>query len=152
MRLRERMSRGLTRASCQLEAEAGSSLVEAIVAALILATGVMAMAQLFSIAIESNVTARGRTVAMILAQQKLEELRAASLSTAFFESVEHLNGSGSIVGRGSDPPAQAVYTRRWSVEPATSGAEGAIVRVRVTARGSGPIEVRLTAVQAASSE
>ena len=146
------MSLGLTRVSCRLDAEAGSSLVEAIVAALILATGVMAMAQLFSIAIASNVTARGRTVAMILAQQKIEELRAGPLSTAFFESVEHLSGSGAIVGRGSEPPAQAVYTRQWSVEPATSGAEGAIVRVRVTVRGSARTQVILTAVQVASSE
>jgi len=136
----------------QLEGEAGSSLVEAIVAALILAAGVTAMAQLFSIAIASNVRARDRTVAMILAQQKIEELRTSNLSASSSESVEHLNGSGAIVGRDSAPPAQAVYTRRWSVEPVTSGAEAAIVRVRVTARGSGRTEVNLTAVKAAASE
>jgi Tfp pilus assembly protein PilV len=66
------------RPSRQLEGEAGSSLVEAIVAALILAAGVTAMAQLFSIAIASNMRARDRTVALILAQQKIEELRTGN--------------------------------------------------------------------------
>jgi Tfp pilus assembly protein PilV len=141
-----------TRASYRLDAEAGSSLVEAIVAALILAAGVTAMAQLFSIAIASNVTARSRTVAMILAQQKIEELRIGTLSTTSVDSVEHLNGSGAIVGRDSEPPPQAVYTRRWSVEPATSGAEAAVVRVRVTARGVGRTEVTLTVLKAATIE
>ena len=141
-----------TRVSHRAEAETGSSLVEAIVAALILATGVIAMAQLLSIAIASNLTARGRTVAMILAQQKIEELQTGDLSTASLEAVEHLNGFGAIVGRGSEPPPQAVYTRRWSVAPATSGAEAAVVRVRVTVRGSGRTYVSLTAVKARAIE
>jgi type II secretory pathway pseudopilin PulG len=31
--------------------------------------------------------------------------------------VDHLDGNGTIVGNDTAPPNEAVYTRRWSVEP-----------------------------------
>jgi type IV pilus modification protein PilV len=56
--------------------QAGSSLVEVLIAALIMVTGVLAMVRLIVLAVESNVDARSRTMATILAMQKIEQLRA----------------------------------------------------------------------------
>ncbi len=55
--------------------QSGFSLVEVLVASLILMTGVIALAQLFIIATSANRVARGTTSTMVLAQQKMEQLR-----------------------------------------------------------------------------
>ena len=56
--------------------ETGSTLAEVMVATLILATGVLAMAQMFTVSTATNVSARNNTFATVLAEQKLEQLRA----------------------------------------------------------------------------
>jgi type II secretory pathway pseudopilin PulG len=56
--------------------ETGSTLVEVLISTLILVTGVVTMAQMFSISTKSNVSARRTTLTTVLAQQKLEQLRA----------------------------------------------------------------------------
>jgi hypothetical protein len=61
---------------CGRSCEGGSTLVEALVATLVLATGLLAMAELVRLATAANVLARRGTVAEILAEQKLEQLRA----------------------------------------------------------------------------
>ncbi len=56
-------------------ANAGFSLVETIIATSLLATALVSVAQLLAIGISANATARNGTLATILAQQKLEQLR-----------------------------------------------------------------------------
>ena len=51
-------------------------LVEALVATLILTTGLLTMAELVRVAAATNVVAKNRTLAGILAEQKIEQLRA----------------------------------------------------------------------------
>jgi prepilin-type N-terminal cleavage/methylation domain-containing protein len=55
--------------------EQGFSLVEVLVASMILTVGVLTLAQLFALSTTSNMTAKGTTYATVLAEQKLEELR-----------------------------------------------------------------------------
>jgi hypothetical protein len=133
---------------------AGSTLVEALIATLIFTTGLLAMAELVRIATASNIRARSRTVAGILAGQKLEQLRALawefdlsglpisdpelrasplSLQRNTPGFVDHVDGSGVVVGRDIRAPASAVYTRRWSVEPLTASTEH-VVLIQVLAR------------------
>jgi len=151
--------------------QAGSSLVEVLIAALIMVTGVVAMVRLIATAVERNVDARSRTMATILAVQKIEQLRSLvwtvdpsgaviedtstdtstvpessggtglqmsppgtlSVNTPGF--VDHLDATGAIVGRGAQPPPQATYTRRWSIDPAV--ANGALVlQVRVVRKNA----------------
>ena len=144
--------------------EAGTTLVEVMVAALIVLTGVLATAELISLSTAHNLLARNATVATILAEQKLEQLRAlawgfdasglpvsdlATDTTTDPESpsggtglrpspatalqantpgyVDHVSAGGRIVGRSAQPPATAVYTRRWSIEPVVTSPEGAVV-------------------------
>ena len=56
-------------------AEAGFSIVEVLVATGLLASALVALAQLFAIAQATNGAARSSTLTMILAEQKLEQLR-----------------------------------------------------------------------------
>src|SRR5512146_915462 len=62
-------------AKCTFSDESGFSLIETLVASLILVTGVVSLAGLFTISTTANRTARGTTFAMVLAQQKMEQLR-----------------------------------------------------------------------------
>jgi type II secretory pathway pseudopilin PulG len=56
--------------------EAGFSLVEVVVATLLLAVGLVAVAQLFAISTKANTSARANTFTVLLAEQKMEQLRA----------------------------------------------------------------------------
>jgi prepilin-type N-terminal cleavage/methylation domain-containing protein len=56
--------------------DAGFSLVEVLVATLLLATALTTLGQLFALSARSNIGARSTTYTAMLAQQKLEELRA----------------------------------------------------------------------------
>lgn len=118
----------------------------------------MTLAQLFGVATRSNLGSRTTTYAAVLAEQKLEELRALvwgfdtqglpvsdmdsdttsdtvaspespaggtglspSPATALQENtpgwVDHVDQFGATLGGGAEPPANTVYTRRWSVQP-----------------------------------
>ncbi len=94
-----------------LTREKGSSLVEALVAAVIMSTGVVTMVQLLAMATATNQAARSGTLATIVAEQKLEELRTlpwADLQPAPSSTLQQdTNGYFDQVG---------MYTRRWSVE------------------------------------
>src|SRR5688572_26910665 len=119
----------------------------------LLATALVTLAQLFGLSTRGNIGARNTTYASVLAEQKLEELRAltwgfdtnglpvSDTSTNTTVSPEEPNGGtglepsptsalrentngyvdyvdqfGNKVGRGGDAaPANAIYTRRWSI-------------------------------------
>jgi len=57
------------------DSESGFSLVETLVATAILATALVSLAELFGIATRSNLAARNGSITMILAEQKMEQLR-----------------------------------------------------------------------------
>ncbi len=47
--------------------------------------------------------------------------------------VDHVTANGDIVGNGTQPPATAVYTRRWSIEPLPTNPNNTlIIQVLVT--------------------
>lgn len=58
--------------------QAGFSLIETMVATLLLAVSVVSVAQLFAVATRSNFSAKTTTVATVAAQQKMEQLRGLS--------------------------------------------------------------------------
>lgn len=63
-------------AKSRLRSNAGFSLIEVLVASGLLATACITLAQLFAISTRTNLGARNTTYAAVLAEQKLEELRA----------------------------------------------------------------------------
>ena len=58
--------------------ESGFSLVETLIASAILATALVSLAELFGIAAKANATAKEGGMTMILAEQKIEQLRGLS--------------------------------------------------------------------------
>jgi len=144
--------------------EAGFSLVEVLVAAVILMTGLIAVAQMFVTSTNQNMDARRVTTTSVLAQQKIEQLRAlawgfdefglpvsdfasniavtpptpsggvglqASPDYSLFTSapgyVDYLDAYGNWVGTGMTPPANALYVRRWSIDPLPTNPNNTLV-------------------------
>ena len=160
--------------------ETGSTLAEVLVAMLVMITGVLAMAQMFTLSTATNLSARNNTFATVLAEQKLEQLRALAwgfdvqgLPVSDFSTdtaletespvggtglqpsppdalqknrvgyVDHVDAQGKIVGRDEVPSQQAIYTRRWSIEPLPTNPNNTLIlQVLVTRnrdRGQGDL-------------
>jgi type II secretory pathway pseudopilin PulG len=66
----------LAKSNSYRKSEAGFSIIEVLVATGLLATALVALAQLFAIATATNQAARNSTLTMMLAEQKVEQLRA----------------------------------------------------------------------------
>jgi hypothetical protein len=133
--------------------EQGFSLVESLVACTLLAVGLLTVVQLFGLAASLNVASRHATLAVVLAAQKVEELRAAAVHTG---GADFLDAYGRPVPASGDaPPPTAVYARRWTVDPLdVDPIHTAIVEVSVApAAGGTPArrEVRLVAVRTRKS-
>ena len=62
--------------SSSSRSQSGFTLVEVIVAIGLLTTAIVTLAQLFAVSTRSNVSSRNTTYAAVLAEQKMEELRA----------------------------------------------------------------------------
>ncbi len=119
----------------------GFSLVEVLVAVGLMATALTTLASLFALSIESNLASRHRTYAAVLAQQKLEELRAdawESYSGQPSTGLDYVDLEGKVVGVGADPSGRGVYARRWSIEPLPADPGNAvIIQVEAARKSSG---------------
>jgi prepilin-type N-terminal cleavage/methylation domain-containing protein len=82
--------------------DAGFSLVEMMIATLLLATSLAALAELFAVAGRNNVVARHSTESAVLAAQKTEQLRG--------------DASQLTIGSAADVPDNTAYVRHWSVD------------------------------------
>lgn len=107
----------------------------------ILATAVVALAGLVSVAVRTITSTRERTMAAILAAQKLEELSLAArtLSPSSPDAVgrnepgfiEYLNAAGEVVGTGAAARG-VVYVRRWAVSPLAADPRLYVIHVAVS--------------------
>lgn len=144
--------------------EDGFSLIEVLVAAVILMTGLIAVAQMFVTSTHQNMSARRVTMTAVLAQQKIEQLRGltwgfdefglpvsdylsnitvtppassggvglqaspgGTLQTSTTGYVDYLDAFGAWVGTGATPPPNALYVRRWSIEPLPTNPNNTLV-------------------------
>jgi len=125
---------------------AGFTLIEVIVALGIVLAVATASAQLVSITVRANAVAQTLTAAVILAQQKIEELlpeAGVSLAPSPLEALaEDRAGCFDVVNwRGR------VLRRRWSIEPLTDADDTLAIQVLVTDVRDGT-QVRLVAAKA----
>ena len=79
-----------------IRANDGSSLIEVLVATLVLVTGVLGIAQLFLMAAATNTAARDTTLVATLAAQKIEQLLSTDLAEAT-GLVDHVDRWGQVV-------------------------------------------------------
>jgi len=137
--------------------ESGFSLVEAIIATGLLAGALVSLGQMLAISVAANRSARARSYATVLAQQKIEQLRGltwgfdtlgAPVSDAISETIDYVDEAGNAVAAGRTPPSTIAYVRRWLVEPLPANSNTIIIQVIVTASAFRPLgEVRLTTVK-----
>jgi hypothetical protein len=128
--------------------EDGTTLVEALVAVGILTGAVVALAGLASVATRTSAITRERSLATVLARQKMEALSrdvsslAMSPASAWAEDtpgfVEFLDPHGRVV-RG---PGGGAFVRRWSVTPLPSDANLLAIQVEVAACRTPPRAAR----------
>lgn len=119
--------------------EAGSTLVEVIIATTIMVTGVLMMAQMFTIATTSNLQSRHDSLAAVLAEQKLEQLRSltwgfdtAGLPLSDYDSDTSVEPEAAAGGTGLQPsPGNSLQANTQGYVDHV-GANGQIV-------GNGPI-------------
>jgi type II secretory pathway pseudopilin PulG len=98
--------------------EAGFSLVEAMVASLVLTVGLVGLLQLLAVATVMHSDARQATSATLLAQSKIDELMKLNLATA--PAVQEGGSISANEANYFDTPEDGV-TRRWLVEPGPVG-------------------------------
>lgn len=121
----------------------GFSLVEALIATSILAIALVSLAQLALLSRASDRAAAFVTTAAVLAQDKMEQLRAAPWpdggSTA---CCEYFGAGGIRLGDGPTAPVGTDYVRRWSIDPIAGVSDSArVVQVWVTPRGAAPVRL-----------
>lgn len=158
-------------ASASSTNESGFSLIEVMMATTLMAVALVSLAQLFAIATRNNIGARYSTMAAILAEQKMEQLRGLtwgfdllnlplsdfSTNVAAFEAtgncpaandgaavgltpsptntlqanvngyVDYVDENGCGLGGGTTVPANAIYIRRWSVEPLPTNPNNTVI-------------------------
>jgi prepilin-type N-terminal cleavage/methylation domain-containing protein len=152
-----RISRGLR--------QSGFTLLEVMVAMLLLTGAFLAVAQLLVVAGRAAADSRTASIAAALAAQKLEQLRALAwaydvdgtpldelglsppdtLAADVAGFVDYMDDAGAWIGSGRPPPAKAMFIRRWAVEadgrlaPATVRTFRVVVlrRWRTSASGGG---------------
>jgi Tfp pilus assembly protein PilV len=126
--------------------EGGFSLIEVLVAAGLLVGSLAALAFVFVFATRANADAQYATYATVLAMQKMEELRAASVPIQVVDAVDYADMGGTVLTGQSDPP-QAVYERRWTVETLLTAPDALVIAVTVGLvrrhRAQHAIQVRL---------
>jgi hypothetical protein len=107
--------------------EGGFSLVETMVASLVLVVGLVGMAQLLAVATVMHSDARQATTATLLAQSKIDVLMRLNFAAAAVLPGGNLNAN---VANHFDNPQQGI-TRRWLVVANTPVAGTRLLTVRV---------------------
>ena len=125
----------------------GFSFIETIVAIGILTGALVTLAHVLAISVQMAAGASYRTAATMLAQQKLEQVRAEAELTDTPSGVEHRDGSGLRVCDAADPCDAAFTTVRWSISPVASNPDLVMVRVVVSHPRRNYGEVRSFAVR-----
>jgi prepilin-type N-terminal cleavage/methylation domain-containing protein len=121
--------------------ERGFTLIETIIAASLLAVALVTLAQFVGAGVQSGAAARARATTTIMAEQKMEQLRAmpwAAIAGTSGSVTDYLDASGAVQCEGAvDPCGDAVYVRRWSATLASFSTGVLIIEVDVAPIGRG---------------
>ncbi len=130
----------------------GFSLVETIVATSLLATALVALAQLVGAGVQSGAAPRARAATTLMAEQKMEQLCAlpwATLATMAPDATDYLDTAGDEqCAAAHQACGDAVYVRRWSATPASFSIGVLILEVDVRLVGKGHGSTTLVSARA----
>jgi prepilin-type N-terminal cleavage/methylation domain-containing protein len=116
--------------------QAGFTLIEVIIAALIIVFGMLAMGTFLGSHVNKNSKNERQTIATMLAQNKIEELRITAMSSAGLSSADD---NTDITTTDAGP-----FTRTWTIDDATILNLITVQVVWTAAAGTGDSEVTLT--------
>ena len=110
-------------------------LVEVVIAVGLLVTLAAGVVHLFAMSARSVVRSRHRTSSLMLAVDKIEQLRAGVGTTdpaaGPDTQTEYLDIDGRLQGRAGTPPSGSIYARMWSVGELPGSSDVLIVWVAV---------------------
>ena len=95
--------------------ERGFTLVEVLVATVILVIGLVAMAELMAITLRMQMLGKNETAAIRLIQSKMDELVAVSFTGTNAASVAVGGSLTTDVSTYNDTPAGSGFKRRWQI-------------------------------------
>ncbi len=126
----------------------GFSLVESIVAIGVLTTGLITLAHLAAMSLQTGALARHLTLTTILAAQKMEQLYAQRTLEGSANEIEYLDDHGNVVCDSASGCTATVYTyvRQWSIASVLRAPGTALIIVSAAHR-SGPRDVRLMSIR-----
>jgi prepilin-type N-terminal cleavage/methylation domain-containing protein len=135
---------------------AGFTLLEVMIALLLLTGAVLAVAQLLAVAGQTADQSRATAIGAVLAAQKMEQLRGlawaydidgtplaglslsppGALTADLAGFVDYFDETGALVGGTPPPSAGTLFTRRWSIErdPGIAPTDALVLRVSVLHR------------------
>jgi Tfp pilus assembly protein PilV len=111
----------------------GFALLEALVAACLLAGAIASLVHVFVFATRAHAETQYATYATVLATQKVEELRATSLPADVADAADYADALGAVLPDGADP-LRGIYERRWTVQTFPSTLDSVVISVTVTRR------------------
>jgi prepilin-type N-terminal cleavage/methylation domain-containing protein len=103
--------------SPSLSSQRGFTLLEALVATLVLTIGLVATAELLAVSLRMHQLGRNSTSATRLAQDKFEEMMKMNFALNPTIQVSASDTLASNVPNYFDAPVDSGYTRRWFVQP-----------------------------------
>lgn len=123
--------------------EAGTTLVEVLVATAIMVTGVLTMGQMFTISTTSNMASRRDTLSTVLAEQKVEQLRSLAfgfdtqgLPVSDFTTDTSVAPESPVGGTGLQPSPASALQQNTAGFVDHVGVDGRIVGNGVVAPGT----------------
>ncbi len=132
LRHRRRIEPALTPA-VPSPSEAGFTLVEALIAMVVLTIGLVSMAELLAVTLRLQQLGRSETEAVRLAQDKLDQLMSLNFAAAAEIQLNGVDSLASNVANYFDTVPG--YTRRWDIAAGPDSAAGPVATIRqVTVR------------------
>jgi prepilin-type N-terminal cleavage/methylation domain-containing protein len=119
------LDRALHRLDTMRNGTRGFSLIEVLVATALIVVALTGLAQVFVIATAAGNHARAKTIATILAQEKLDDLVEWAADPG--GGSDFIDARGQWLEAGVSPPSGTAYIRRWSVDPLPDHADEAFV-------------------------
>lgn len=124
-----------------MRVQRGFSLIETIVASGLLAVALVSLAQLVGVGVQSGAAARARARTTVMAEQKMEQIRAmpfAEIAGASGSVTDYLDADGNTrCVNATTACGDAVYVRRWSATPAAFSSGVFIIEVDARLVGHG---------------